>query len=281
MTASRPSIHCGIGGIAKVALSTSIATIASMSRLSHALTYAHELAQPVVPQLARGLLLAARRSRSSTVSRGSLDRAVDRRRRSCRASRRPRAAEKPSTSRRTSDRALVGGQVLQRGDEGELDALALLVARLGCRSSALDAERFVRLRLEPDSSSTGAPGPVAGRRRRAVVDRQHPLRTLLERVEAYVRRDPVEPGAERASGLESREAAPCPQQHLLQGVVGIVRRAEHPVAVGVQLAAVRLDQLRRRSARCRLPQQPGLCLPSVASTLIRRVLIAGRSRRRR
>ena len=36
MTASRPRNQCGCGGIAKVASATSIATIASMSRLSHA-----------------------------------------------------------------------------------------------------------------------------------------------------------------------------------------------------------------------------------------------------
>ena len=38
-------------------------------------------------------------------------------------------AEKPSTSRRISTARWRGGEVLQRGDERELDALALLDAR--------------------------------------------------------------------------------------------------------------------------------------------------------
>jgi hypothetical protein len=37
-------------------------------------------------------------------------------------------------------------------------------------------------------------------RRKPLVDRQHPLRAPRDRVEADVGRDPVEPGAERASG---------------------------------------------------------------------------------
>ena len=52
----------------------------------------------------------------------------------------------------------------------------------------------------------------------------------------------VEPGAQRAAALEATEPAPDPQQRLLQRVLGVVQRAEHPVAVGVQLAAVGLDQ---------------------------------------
>ena len=136
--------------------------------------------------------------------------------------------------------------MLKRGDEGELDALALLVARVGRGESAFQPEGLVGVGLEPDQLDHRLPGALALARRRSVVDRQHPLRALRDRVEADVGRDPVEPGAERAPGLESGQAAPCSKQRLLERVVGVVRRAEHPVAVGVELAAVRLDELAER-----------------------------------
>jgi hypothetical protein len=39
--------------------------------------------------------------------------------------------------------------VLERGDERELERLAPLVAGLGCRLAVLDAQRRVRIRLDP------------------------------------------------------------------------------------------------------------------------------------
>ena len=49
---------------------------------------------------------------------------------------------------------------------------------------------------------------------------------------------------ERSELRPSNRAMPLPgaQQRLLERVLGVVDRAEHAVAVGVQLAAVRLDQ---------------------------------------
>ena len=78
--------------------------------------------------------------------------------------------------------------------------------------------------------------------RRPVVDRQHALRALRDHVQAGVGRDPVEPGAQRASPLEPRQAAPRAQQRVLERVLGVVDRAEHPVAVRVELAAMGLDE---------------------------------------
>ena len=46
--------------------------------------------------------------------------------------------------------ALARRQVLERGDERELDALALLVASLGRGEAVLEAEPLVRVRLDPD-----------------------------------------------------------------------------------------------------------------------------------
>ena len=47
-------------------------------------------------------------------------------------------------------RALVGGQVLERRDEGQLDALAQLVAGLGRGVAVLEPQPGVRERLDPD-----------------------------------------------------------------------------------------------------------------------------------
>ncbi len=77
----------------------------------------------------------------------------------------------------------------------------------------------------------------------AVVDGQHALRPLRDLVEAGVGGDRVEPGAQRAALGELRQAAPGPQHRLLQGVLGIVDRAEQAVAVGVELAAVGVGEL--------------------------------------
>ena len=65
-------------------------------------------------------------------------------------------------------------------------------------------------------------------------------RALLERVEARVRGDPVQPGAERGAALERLAPAPGAQERLLHQVLGLFERAEHPVAVDPQLVAMRL-----------------------------------------
>jgi hypothetical protein len=134
------------------------------------------------------------------------------------------------------DRALRGRKVLERGDERELDALALLVACLGLTGAALGREKVIRVGLEPDGLDDGICRRHARVRGRSVVDRQHTLRAQLDRAEARVRRDPVEPCAQRSSTFEPVQATPGAQQRLLKRVLGIVHRAEHPVAVRVELA---------------------------------------------
>ena len=52
-----------------------------------------------------------------------------------------------------------------------------------------------------------------------------------------------------AAVAQPRRAAPRAQQRLLQRVVGVVDRAEHPVAVRVQLGPVRLDEVREVAVR--------------------------------
>ena len=69
---------------------------------------------------------------------------------------------------------------------------------------------------------------------------------LLDHPQADVRRDPVQPGTSSRPRLEAADAAPGAQHRLLQRVVGVVQRAEHPVAVHVQ---------RRRSGRGQLHER--------------------------
>ncbi len=132
------------------------------------------------------------------------------------------------------------------------------------RSRPRRPSRLVGVGLDPHGLDQRLAGAVVRVRGRPVVDRQHPLRPPRDCVEAGVGRDPVEPGAERTSICEPGQPAPGTQQRLLQRVLGVVHRAEHAVAVGVQLSAIRLDQAgRRRSRRRREPlEQPLLAAPS-------------------
>src|SRR5439155_13031395 len=54
-------------------------------------------------------------------------------------------------------------------------------------------------------------------------------------------RDAVEPGAQCRAALEAVEVPPRAQERVLDGVLRVERRAEHPVAVRGQLAAMLLQ----------------------------------------
>ena len=68
------------------------------------------------------------------------------------------------------------------------------------------------------------------------------------------------------TALEAGEAEPGRQQRLLQRVLGVLQRTEHAVAVHLQFAAVRLDQVGERvpiaSAR-----PAGAVLPTSATSI--------------
>jgi hypothetical protein len=133
--------------------------------------------------------------------------------------------------------------VLQRRDERELQRLALLVASVRGRIPALEPEALVRIRLEPDRLDERLADVLAWPAGRAVADRQRALRPARVRVAAHVRRDLVQPGAKGAATPEPGKASPRAQQRLLESVVRIMDRAQHPVAVRVQLAAMALDDV--------------------------------------
>ncbi len=95
-----------------------------------------------------------------------LQRAVDRGDGRLAASSADSLAVKPSTSRSSSDRTLVGSQVLKRRNERKLHALALLIAGLRRRASGGKPDRLVRVGLEPRRLGGGHAGRGARRRRR-------------------------------------------------------------------------------------------------------------------
>ena len=149
-------------------------------------------------------------------------------------------AENPAEDQR---RALTGRKELDGGHERELDTLALLVARVGRGVPVLDLERLVGERLEPDAVDEGLAGPLlVGVGLGAVVLRQHPL-ALADDVQAGVGRDPVEPAAQGPARVDRPQPPPRPQHRVLQRVLGVMGRAEHPVAVREQLAPERPDEL--------------------------------------
>src|SRR6185436_16748624 len=117
-------------------------------------------------------------------------------------------------------------EVLDRDDERQLEGL--LGERHVLRALAPVGqllEKLVGIGLQP----------------RYLAARARPPRALVERVEAGVRRDPVQPRANRCAALVRLAPAPRAQERLLDEVLGLLERPEQAVAVDVQLAAVRLD----------------------------------------
>lgn len=68
---------------------------------------------------------------------------------------------------------------------------------------------------------------------------QLPPRSRGQQLKTSVRGDAVQPRAQRAPLLETGKTSPSAQQSFLQRIVGVRNRAEHAVAVGVELTPVR------------------------------------------
>ena len=129
--------------------------------------------------------------------------------------------------------ALPRRQVLQGGDHRQSEALPSPhdQGRVG-------AQHQVGERLQPGGLQVAllqvvrvAPGAPSA-------DGHQPAAAVLQGVQADPGRDPVEPGPDRRALLEVREPPPGPQIRLLYGVLRVVQRAEHPVAVRDQLTPV-------------------------------------------
>jgi hypothetical protein len=140
-------------------------------------------------------------------------------------------------------RALSRRQVVQGGRERQADRLLELVARLGPGRRVGDrVEQRVRVRLQPQRFATAG----GFRRRGDRLHRARPTALVAQRVQAAVRRDAVEPHAQRGSPVEEPEHAPRGQQRLLEKILGLVYRAEDAVAMELELSALRMDELAER-----------------------------------
>ncbi len=136
-------------------------------------------------------------------------------------------------------------QHLQSGHERKRDGFGLFVAGLGTeRHTERVLEQHVGKRLEPRDLAE------PGRLGRFDTDNVPRLRGTAacrtQRVETLIRRDPVEPRADGRAARVSIETLPRGQQRALQRVLRVLQRAEHPVAVHLQLAAMRFGQRAER-----------------------------------
>jgi hypothetical protein len=126
--------------------------------------------------------------------------------------------------------------MLNRREKREGKTLAEVEPRLWIRVR----EQGVGIRLQPvDSRERRRIGVAPGR------EEQH-ARLPPEGVQARIRRDPVEPAAKRRAFPEPVKSPPRAKHRLLDEILGVVERADHPVAVHLELPAVRPGQLGER-----------------------------------
>ena len=106
------------------------------------------------------------------------------------------------------------------------------------RRVAFGCDGAGRNRLDPGHLRQGVQVRLDRLARGPEIHRPRPALAGVQHVEADVRRDPVEPRAQRCTALEAVETSPGAEQGLLHGVLGLERRAEHSVAVGGELRTV-------------------------------------------
>ena len=145
----------------------------------------------------------------------------------------------PQDFAQDQDRPLARWEVLECGDEREPDALAGdgLFGGIITR----DEHAAVRDGLDPGDLGKLRSEGRGGRLRGREVHRAGPALPPVQHVEAHVGGDPVQPRPHRRPTLETIEAAPRPHQRLLDGVVGLERRPQHPVAVAGQPDPILLE----------------------------------------
>ena len=87
--------------------------------------------------------------------------------------------------------------------------------------------------------------------RRAQVHRARAALRALQHVQADIGGDAVEPRAQGRALFEAVERAPSAHEGFLDRILGVERRAEHPVAVRGQLGPMLLELAEVRRGRCR------------------------------
>jgi hypothetical protein len=134
---------------------------------------------------------------------------------------------------KNQDGALTRRQHLHRRQERELNRFSRDDHRIGLIGAGSDlVEQPVRIRLQPRHFGER---PHRGQASRVAPDH----------VEADIGGDAIQPRPRRRPRRDVTGAAPCAQQRLLHGVLGFIKRRQHPVAVHVQLAPVALAQRRK------------------------------------
>jgi hypothetical protein len=123
---------------------------------------------------------------------------------------------------------LGAGQQLQGGDEGQGDALAPVHDGGGVGVGVGElVEQRIGVRLQPrdvERAADRAAGPA------------------VDHLEAGRGADPIQPVPQRRPALIPVEPPPGTQQRLLDRLLGVVERAEHPVAVQVKSPQMRCDE---------------------------------------
>jgi len=122
---------------------------------------------------------------------------------------------------------------LNGDEERELDRVARDGLKVG--QSAVTHWRLqqrIGIGLHPRESSV--------RRRASVIVISGARGTAANEVDTHVRRDPVQPGADPGAGLVAPAPRPGAHERFLNEIVRVVERADHPVAVYVQLSTMAL-----------------------------------------
>jgi hypothetical protein len=127
-------------------------------------------------------------------------------------------------------RTLPWRQDLECGQERQLDRLAFDGHGVGFRIGGRDlVQQGIGVRLDPRHPADGP-------------HRRRPAVPAADQVDADVRRDAVQPRAEQLGAVEPVPAPPGAEERLLDGVLRVVERGQHAVAVDVQLAPVTLGE---------------------------------------
>ena len=138
------------------------------------------------------------------------------------------------------DRPLLGRQVLDGGEVSKLDGFP--------RDDQHVGPRVVGSNLVQQPVGIGLKRTVYRLLSLRTFQRLQSAGPALEKVEAGVRGDAVEPGPDHGASFEACPAPPRPQQRLLYHVFRLIEGAEHPVAVQVELSPIGLGD----AGECRL-----------------------------
>lgn len=112
--------------------------------------------------------------------------------------------------------------MLQRGDKGELDTLARLVASRRVGGGVQTGHDRPGNRFQPGERGILLANPPDVMKGRTVIHRNEPLRASLSGFQAGVGGDSVEPGSNRASLFEPFESAPRTDERFLECILGVL-----------------------------------------------------------